>query len=848
MKTFGFRTLLISGLFVAMQAVHAAPAQAGPPLCNGAPNGIIDGNEQCETGPCCTKKCELVSADTVCRPSANGTCDPAETCGEQEPSAEAACPVDVVAADGTSCDDGQFCTVDDVCTAGSCAGVTNTCDDANDCTADTCNEQRNLCQHNDADDGTSCEDGSACTTGDTCDNGECEGGEAVVCSDDNLCTTDTCDAATGECVFSNNTESCDDGLFCTAGDVCTDGACVGGTGNGCDDEDGCTVDSCDEATDGCTYGPAEDGAVCDDGLFCTVDDVCTAGICSGATPNTCDDANDCTNDSCNEGSNSCKNTPANNGDPCDDGSFCTVDDTCQAGNCVAQPRVCEDDNSCTDDSCDEEGDLCAFVNNSAPCDDGLFCTTGDTCGGGTCSVFLPTCDDANACTTDACDEGADSCSNTNNSNPCEDGLFCTVSDTCSGGTCGSGPARDCGDGNACTTDSCDEDADSCDNDNNTNPCDDGLFCTESDVCAGGTCSGSAVDCGDGNVCTDDVCDETANACTNPANTDPCDDGLFCTANDTCADGACVAGPVNDCDDGNGCTDDSCNEATDSCDTVNNTDPCDDGVFCVVDGTCADGDCVGTARDCGDENACTDDSCDEAGDACVNAPNTDPCDDGLFCTEIDACSDGICTGSTRDCSDDDQCTDDTCNELTDSCESLEGSGPCEDGLFCTVDDTCVDGVCVAGPANDCDDDNVCTDDSCDEEADSCIPTNNTEDCNDLNSCTIGDVCADGVCVPGTVEDPECTPSTTTTTTSTTLDTTTTTIPECPPCGDVNDDCNLTAGDALVVLRAAVGLVTECTIEICDFNGSGEISSIDALATLRAAVGLPNNPQCPNAQVM
>jgi len=993
-NTFGLRTLLISGLFVAMQALQAVPAHAGPPLCNGAPNGIIDGDEQCETGPCCTAKCELKSAATVCRPSADGTCDPAESCGEQAPAVDAACPADVVAADGTSCDDGdfcnvdevctggvcgggapntcddandctedscnegadscrytkarngsscedgsactsddtcgngvclggtptvceddnsctddscdadtggcvftnntapcddgQFCTVDDVCAGGTCGGAPNacgdddacttdscdeetdscghgsvadgtpcddgqfctvddvctggvcvgggpnSCDDANDCTEDSCNEGADSCKYTKAQNGSSCEDGSACTSDDTCSNGVCEAGPTRECTDDNVCTDDSCDAATGDCVFTNNTAPCDDGAFCTTGDTCSEGICTGGPGNGCDDGNGCTIDSCDEETDGCSYGNADNGTVCDDGLFCTLDDVCTDGVCAGPTENTCDDGNSCTKDSCNEGSNDCKYSPTANNDPCDDGSFCTVDDTCQSGACEGVARDCDDQNGCTDDSCNEDGDTCDNANNSAPCDDGQYCTTGDTCGGGTCSVFSPTCDDANVCTTDSCDENADTCSNENNTNPCEDGEFCTVSDTCSGGACGAGPARDCGDANACTDDSCNEGTDVCDNVNNTAPCDDGLFCTVSDVCAAGTCGGAPKDCGDGNVCTSDVCDEGADSCTNPNNTDPCEDGLFCTTGDTCAAGACVAGPVNDCNDANGCTDDACNEDTDSCDNVNNTDPCDSGVFCVIDGTCAGGECVGTPRLCGDQNDCTDDSCDEDGDACVNAPNTDPCDDGLYCTEVDACSGGICTGTTRDCGDDDVCTDDVCNELGDSCENPENTAPCEDGLFCTAGDACAAGVCVAGPPNPCDDSNACTDNECDEELDLCLSENNTEDCDDGDVCTSDDVCSGGVCT-GMPIDP-C--STTTTTTSTT----TSTVP-CDICGDVNMDCMVKAGDAQTVLRAAVNLPTECTIDVCDYNGDGKISTVDALATLRDAVGLTSNPQCP-----
>lgn len=46
------------------------------------------------------------------------------------------------------------------------------------------------------------------------------------CSDDgNVCTTETCSA--GICIRSNNTNSCNDNLYCTSGDMCSLGGCHG---------------------------------------------------------------------------------------------------------------------------------------------------------------------------------------------------------------------------------------------------------------------------------------------------------------------------------------------------------------------------------------------------------------------------------------------------------------------------------------------------------------------------------------------------------------------------------------------------------------------------------------------
>ena len=132
-----------------------------------------------------------------------------------------------------------------------------------------------------------------------------------------------------------------------------------------------------------------------------------------------------------------------------------------------------------------------------------FCVLGATEPGGIC-------DDGNACTTDTCDEGNDACIHTPVT--CDDGDTCTT-DTYDPATgCVFAPI-DCDDGNACTTDSCDP--------------------------AVG-CVHDAVECEDANPCTDDTCDP-ASGCVYVNNTAPCDDGNVCTTNDACANGACCSG-------------------------------------------------------------------------------------------------------------------------------------------------------------------------------------------------------------------------------------------------------------------------------------------------------------------
>ncbi len=327
------------------------------------------------------------------------------------------------------------------------------------------------------------------------------------------------------------------------------------------------------------------------------------------------------------------------------------------------------------------------------CNDGNACTT-DTCDPTRGCAFTPVaCDDGNVCTTDTCD-AAGGCVHTNNAAPCSDGNACTVGDVCSGGTCQPGTPRNCNDGNSCTDDSCNS-ATGCVHTNNTASCDDGNSCTLNDRCGGGVCVGGlAPNCDDGNVCTDDTCNPST-GCVHTANTAPCNDGNACTTNDTCSNGGCVGGPALSCDDGNVCTDDTCNPAT-GCFHTNNTAPCSDGNACTTNDRCSGGRCVGgPSPNCDDGNICTTDTCDQA-TGCVHTNNTAPCDDGNVCTTNDAC---------------------------------RGGG------------------CVGGPAPNCDDGNACTDDTCNP-ATGCVHTNNTAPCSDGNTCTVGDVCSGGRCVPGT----------------------------------------------------------------------------------------------------
>ena len=201
-------------------------------------------------------------------------------------------------------------------------------------------------------------------------------GTAVICNDNNVCTTDTCDPATG-CVFTNNTNTCDDNNACTTGDVCGNGTCAGTTIT-CNDKNACTTDTCDPAT-GCVF--TNTTASCSDGNACTAGDTCSGGTCVPGAPVVCNDNNACTTDTCDPATG-CVFT--NNTNPCNDGNACTTGDACSGGTCVpGAPVVCNDNNVCTTDACNPFTG-CVFTNNAAACSDGNACTTGDVCANGSC--------------------------------------------------------------------------------------------------------------------------------------------------------------------------------------------------------------------------------------------------------------------------------------------------------------------------------------------------------------------------------------------------------------------------------------------------------------------------------
>ncbi|GMV41359.1 MAG: hypothetical protein AMXMBFR64_30750 [Myxococcales bacterium] len=564
------------------------------------------------------------------------------------------------------CDDGNACTTSDSCSGGVCVGgVAPDCNDGNVCTTDSCVPATGCVQVNNA---APCDDGNACTTADTCSGGVCVGGVAPNCDDGNVCTTDSCVPATG-CVQVNNAAPCDDGSACTTSDTCSGGVCVGGAPPNCNDGNVCTTDSCAPAV-GCVN--AVNTVACDDGDACTTTDTCSGGVCVGGVTPDCDDGNLCTTDSCAPATG-CVN--ANDTAACDDGDACTTADTCTGGVCVGgAPPNCDDGNLCTSDSC-LPATGCVNASNTLACDDGDACTTADSCSGGVCAggVTLD-CDDGNVCTTDSC-APATGCVHVDNTVACDDGNACTTADSCGGGVCEGGAPPNCDDGNVCTDDSC-APATGCVHADNTLACSDGSVCTTSDACSGGVCVGGApIHCDDGNVCTTDSCAPTT-GCKHTNNTLACDDDDACTTADTCSGGHCLGMGSRSCDDGNVCTDDPCDEV-DGCVYFPSPGPCSDGDACTSGDSCASMACApGTPVVCEDGVACTADSCAPAS-GCAYTPQDAACDDDEPCT-LDTCGLGGC--SHEAVADHTPCDDGDPTTHGDTCEAGVCAGspdPCDD---------------------------------------------------------------------------------------------------------------------------------------------------------------------------
>lgn len=390
------------------------------------------------------------------------------------------------------------------------------------------------------------------------------------------------------------------------------------------------------------------------------------------------------------------------------------------------------------------------------------------------------CDDGNSCSKEWCKAGI--CNYTDSDVfkakfCCQSDIECGYAAKCKNNQCVSCEVdQDCFDGVACTIHKCNSINNTCVNKSLIgccivdSDCDDGNPCTK-DSCADHQCAHSkesiaccqvAQDCDDGNPCTKDYCYK--NECKQI-------DVPLCCTKDT------------QCSDNKECTADWCDPVTLRCDhKVIKECPC---------GKPGAPKCCTGNIDCFDGDGCTQDLCDVETGTCTNKPtwcckNEIDCDDGIWCN-VDACINGECRygpnplfdvpvkwgvmnecciddpskaakyASYLDCDDNDPCTLDICDPITQMCDHIETDdancctwpSECNDGDPATID-ACVNAQCqftvndqYCETASECDDDHGCTVDICGSDNtcshylldDCCI---SDTQCGDKNPCTL-DIC-------------------------------------------------------------------------------------------------------------
>jgi hypothetical protein len=270
-------------------------------------------------------------------------------------------------------------------------------------------------------------------------------------------------------------------------------------------------------------------------------------------------------------------------------------------------------------------------------------------------------------------------------------------------------------------------------------CDDGLYCTQNEACHNGACEGGTPTiCPGADACNVGACDEATKSCGAAPGNDgqSCPSDNLCKSGTTCNNGLCGGGKTKDCT----IFDDLCSVGV--CDpligckpeTKGDGMPCDSGSSTTCyDAVCMGGACQkiakndGASCDPGGFNPCAVGVC--MGAVCQPQPANDGtlCDDGLG----DPCTQGVCSVGM--------------------CKSGLGPDgtPCNDFQFCTVNDHCTTGICGGDP-NTCGPANGCFVFQCNEALQTCssVAGNDGSQCDDGSACTAGTTCLNGVCGAGT----------------------------------------------------------------------------------------------------
>ncbi|GAM23795.1 hypothetical protein SAMD00019534_069700, partial [Acytostelium subglobosum LB1] len=322
------------------------------------------------------------------------------------------------------------------------------------------------------------------------------------------------------------------------------------------------------------------------------------------------------------------------------------------GSTCCSANMCDDNDPCTDDSCPPPNTplppgaskfdpvtMCVHKQKTCP--------GSTTCSNAVCNKLSQDFECVNVtkvcdfipCTVSQCTEEAHGCKYVDLCDPpstCKTKVGCVVSNS----TC-IYEYKNCDDGNLCTQDMCDDKV-GCQHIQKV--------CTDNDPCTNDMCNVTTGQCVFQPIPECKPCSDTAcvppNKCTkvecDPLNPGKCITTPLCNDNNACTDDQCNSEGkctfVSKCVSNDTCFSTSCNETSGQCITKQ-TMSCDDLNPCTAD-SCANGKCSNTPIVCDDHNPCTIDKCDAFLGGCQYIP--------VVCSDQDSCNLGVCNVQTGQC--------------------------------------------------------------------------------------------------------------------------------------------------------------------------------------------------------
>ncbi len=448
-----------------------------------------------------------------------------------------------------------------------------------------------------------------------------------ICDDSSLCTTDTCDGATGRCVFTPIPP-------CSGGDLCVEAFC--------------------SPSQGCSTRPKNASTIarlCNDTNACTID-TCSANQCVYTPTNVCPSNTSCSLYSCNRVTGLCDRTSVN----CPSGTLCQTKSCDESrGGCVLDDIVCPSA-FCKLGVCSLTNGTCGLVNDmSLPCQcENNPCTPLDNfcvsrvCfnSAAQCSSIVNNAAAKQACETSVLTNGVRYCYDQPKA-VCASNLCNTFVCNASSSRCDVATTRSCNSNNRCVDDSCDGSTGCISTPKSLSAA--SLLCDDQNSCTADSCNASApggacvhtrlttpecTSCASGGGCnrTNDACFPTTchDNCASPqvANRTACNlaklqRGFYCETldiqviscaprNDVCTTYQCVAGTCvpnfRRCNVSSPCQVGTCSLAvggcvySDPCTNIRIADKCREPT-CVVSSAFANGytcyDPSSTARNCTD---------------------------------------------------------------------------------------------------------------------------------------------------------------------------------------------------------------------------------------------------------